>query len=251
MRQRPWALKLFAFLMMAVALSFPVQAALLQDPANLLKSLTWLNILVAFLCAGLAWSAFHVHRSLRYLLVITLAAVIFNNWWVGHVGLDFNWIQTTLASLGFASLYGFLLEKKTYQVVSDPKRKWWSVAPRKQLAVPVILSPWRRGDKIHKTSFDVSDSGIFVQGIQDDEMTQYKIGEKFEIRMQLDALSEINCSAKLVRMTPGQGHYPPGIGFCFEGLDETQKELLKKLSQQRTGLDGLFLRSIVWIRVRK
>ncbi len=228
MNRRPLALTVFACSMVGIAFSIPIQAGLLQDFEHITANLTWLNILVMSLCISLAWATLQAHWSVRILLPLTFATVVFNNWWVGFVALDFNLLQTSLASLGFVALSGMLLEKKALEVLKNPSLKWWNRAPRNQVAVPVILSPWLRGPTLHKQSFDLSDTGLFVQGLQGDEFTSLNLGERFEARLDLVGQAEIHCTVRVVRKTKGAGMYPAGIGLTFEGLTPHEKSTLQR-----------------------
>lgn len=230
MNRRPLALTFFSIALILVAVSIPVQAGLLQGFSQLLQTITWLNILVMAACLMTAWSALRAHWSLRILLPATVATVLFNNWWVGHVALDFSMAQASFASFGFIAISGFLAEKKTLSVLKNPKLKWWDRAPRNQLEVPVVLSPWLRGATLHKTSFDLSETGLFVQGLNSEEFVSLKLGERFEIKLHLEGHGEIHCTAKLVRKTQGAGVYPAGVGLIFEGLSPLEKQNLKRVS---------------------
>ena len=230
MTRRPLALTLFATAMLIVCFSIPLQAGWLQDIDHLTQSLTWLNILVMILCASLAWATLKAHWSVRLLLPVTVMTVIFNNWWVGHVSLDFSMAQASFASFGFVSLSGILLQKEALEVLRNPKLKWWDRSPRGQIEIPVILSPWLRGTALHKKSFDLSDTGLFVQNLLEEEFLSLKLGERFEVRLLLEGQCEIHCTALLVRKTTGAGVYPQGVGLAFEGLGASEKNSLKKFS---------------------
>ena len=230
MNRRPLALTCFSIALVLVAVSIPVQASLLQGFSQLMQTITWLNILVMGACLITAWSALRAHWSLRILLPSTVATVLFNNWWVGHVALDFSMTQASFASFGFIAISGLLTEKRTLSVIKNPKLKWWDRSPRNQLEVPVVLSPWLRGATLHKKSFDISETGLFVQGLKQEESVPLKLGERFEIRLHLEGHGEIHCTAKLVRKTQGSGAYPAGVGLIFEGLSPLEKQSLKRVS---------------------
>ncbi len=167
MHRRPWTFTVFAVLMIGVALGFPVQVAYLQDVTEILRSLTWLNISIMTLSVTTAWAALIAHPILRALIPLNLGFIIINNWWVGHVGLDFNLVETTLASLGFLALHGVLLEKNSYRVLMNPKLQWWTRPVRNQIHVPVVLFPWASGNPLRKASFDISETGVFVTGFEE------------------------------------------------------------------------------------
>ncbi len=228
MNRRPLALTLFAIAMVLVAISMPLQILILQDFDHLVQNLTWLNISVMILCTSLAWATLNAQWSVRLLLPLTVAAVIFNNWWVGFVALDFSMVQASFASVGFMALSGILLDKEALHVLRNPKVKWWDRSPRTHIVVPVVMSPWLRGPTLHKKSFDLSETGLFVEG---SDFSHLKLGEKFQIRLKIEGMDEIQCTAKVVRKTEGSGVYPAGMGLTFENLGANEKQILKKVSQ--------------------
>lgn len=232
MRKRPLALYIFCICMMAIALSLPVQAVYIQDFENIFQMLTWLNIFIMIVCAMTAVAAFRVHKSLRYLLPVTIIAVVFNNWWVGYVGFNFNIYETSVASLSFLALCSVLLEKNTFKVLCNPKLKWWDAPVRSKIEIPVSLSPKIRGQVLTKKSFDISESGFFLQGLEKEELERLIIGEKFNVCLYFNDLIKIRCAAKIVRKSSAEnGRYPLGIGLQFEEIDDQIRSTIKKLSQ--------------------
>lgn len=218
--------------MMAVSISLPIQAVYLQDFENMFQMLTVLNIFIMLVCAMTAVAAFKVHKSLRYLLPTAIIAVIFNNWWVGYVGLNFNIFQTSVASLSYLALCSVLLEKKTFKVICNPKLKWWDAPLRSKIEIPVSLSPKLRGQDLTKKSFDISESGLFLQGLEKEELERLIIGEKFSVCLYFNEIIKIRCAAKIVRKSSAEnGRYPSGVGLQFEEIDDQIRSTIKKLSQ--------------------
>lgn len=232
MNRRPWAFTVFAVLMLGVALGFPIQVAFLQDVTQVLRSLTWLNIAIMALSVTTAWAALSAHPILRALIPLNFGFIVLNNWWVGHVGLDFSIAQTTLASTAFLALHGVLLEKNSLRVLKNPKLQWWTRPVRNQVHVPVVLFPWASGSPLRKASFDISETGVFVTGFDDSELSTFKPGEKFQLRLNLSGHAVISCTGVLVRKSKGTGTYPPGVGFCFENLTWNDRQHLRHLSER-------------------
>ncbi|MEK6627009.1 MAG: PilZ domain-containing protein [Bdellovibrionota bacterium] len=231
MRKRPLALLLFSICMMTIALSLPLQVVYLQDVESLFQMLTWLNIFIMALCVATAVAVFKLHKSFHYLLPITIAAVIFNNWWVGYVGFNYNLTETSIASLSFLILCSVLLEKKAIKVLRSPKLKWWDVPLRSKIEIPVSLSPSLRGQVLIKKSFDISESGFFLQGLEKSEFDSLNVGEKFGVCLHFSKILKIRCEAKIVRKSAQNGSYPSGIGLQFEKIDAQIKSTIKQLSQ--------------------
>lgn len=228
MKSRPFAITFFSILLICVGLSIPVQAMYLENFNNFLRSMTWLNGLVMCLCLATAVATYHVHNSFKYLLPLTLGAVVFNNWWVGHVGFDFNMNETMLASFAFAGIYCSLLEKSSFMVLRDPKLKWWHVASRKKIQIPVSLKKLR-GKALAIRAFDISESGMFLQDIQKEEFRNYQVGERIEVDLHFNEILKVRCQAKIVRKTHRQGMYPAGIGLQFTESNRETKATLRRL----------------------
>lgn len=231
MRKRPLALFLFSLSMMSIAMSLPIQVVYLQGFESMFQMLTWLNIFIIFICAITAVAAYNLHKSFLYLLPVAVTTIIFNNWWVGHVGFNFDLSQTSIASLGFLLLCTLLLEKKTYKVLCNPKLKWWNNPIRSKIEIPMTLSPLLRGPDLQKNSFDISESGFFLQGLEMEELERLKVGEKFCVCFYFRKILKIRCEAKIVRKSAGKGNYPAGIGLQFEGLDGKIKAVIRRVTE--------------------
>lgn len=234
MRTRPNALLLFSLCMMGVAISIPLQAACIENFESIFRSLTQLNILIMILCAASSVAAFNAYKSLRLFLPLTAATVVFNNWWVGYVGFHFEPTETLLASLSFLGMCSVLLEKKTAMVLANPRLKWWHIATRAKIEIPVSLTPPLRGQPIFKKSFDISESGFFVQGLAQEELERLSVGEKFNVCLHFSRILKIRCTAKVVRKSNEHGSYPSGVGLQFEKTDSQIKSAIKRLSREKS-----------------
>ncbi|MGZ3690737.1 MAG: PilZ domain-containing protein, partial [Pseudobdellovibrio sp.] len=211
MKTRPFAITFFSLVLIAAGLGIPLQTLYLDHSENFFRSLTFLNIAVAGLCWITAAAVFRVHQSFKYLVPVTLAAVIFNNWWVGYVGFDYTMTETTLASFAFAAFCCSLLEEKARMVLKNPKLKWWHVAERKKLLIPVSLKKLR-GQAVETRAFNISESGLFLQDLAKDDFKNYQVGEKIELNLHFNEILKLKCEAKIVRKTPQQGKHPAGLG---------------------------------------
>lgn len=231
MRKRPNALLFFSIFMLSVAMSIPIQISYLQDFENIFQMITMLNIFLIIVCALTSVAAYNLHKSFHYLLFLAILSVLLNNWWVGFVGLDFNLFETSVASLGFLFCCSVLLEKKTYQVLRNPKLKWWDTSLRSKIEIPVALSPALRGPALIKKSYDISETGVFIQGLNQDEFERLKIGEKFSICFYFHKILKIRCDAMIVRKSKESGSYPAGVGLKFVGIDEKIKSVIRRLSE--------------------
>lgn len=231
MKSRPLAITIFSLILLGVGLSVPLQAAYLENFDNVFRSLTVLNLVMAGLCLMTAIAVFTVHSSFKYLLPVTIATVVFNNWWVGHVGLDFTMMETAAASFAFAALCCSLLEKNAFSVLRNPKLKWWNVAVRKKISIPVTLKKLR-GKALDIRAFDISESGMFLQDVGKEEFRHYEVGERIEIDLHFNEILKVRCEAKVVRKTHRQGIYPAGIGLQFTEKNRQTKSTLQRLVRE-------------------
>jgi len=231
MKSRPLAITIFSLILLAVGLSVPVQAAYLESFETFFRSLTVLNAVMSTLCVLTAFAVFNVHNSLRVLLPLTFATVVFNNWWVGYVGFDFSMLQTTVASFAFAGLCCSLLEKNAFNVLRNPKLKWWNVAARKKINIPVTVKKLR-GKALDIRAFDISESGMFLQDVGKEEFRNYEIGERIEIDLHFNEILKVRCEAKVVRKTHRQGMYPAGMGLQFIDKNRETKSTLQRLVKE-------------------
>lgn len=234
MRTRPIALIFFSVYMTAVAISLPLQAAYIEDFENTFRNLTNLNILIMILCTLSAVAAFNAYKTLRYLLPITAVTIVFNNWWVGYVGFHFNATETLMASLGFLGLSSVLLEKNAFRVLANPNLKWWNVAIRAKIEIPVSLIQPQCGQLLVKKSFDISESGFFIQGLQQNEIERLNLGQKINVCLHFSRILKIRCEAKVVRKCSERGSYPSGVGLQFEKIDSQFRSALKRLSLEKS-----------------
>ncbi len=234
MRTRPKALLVFSIGMMSVAISLPLQAVYIENFENIFRTLTQLNIFIMILCAMSAVAAFNAHKSLHLLLPLAAATVVFNNWWVAYVGFHFNSTETLFASLGLLGICSLLLEKQTSMVLANPHLKWWNVALRAKIEIPISLTPPLRGQALFKKSFDISESGFFVQGLAKEELEHLTVGEKFNVCLHFSRILKIRCTARIVRKCNEHGSYPSGVGLQFENMDSQIRSAIKRLSFEKS-----------------
>lgn len=227
MIRRPWSLTLFALAMLGIALAMPIQAAYLQNPEEFFLHLSSLNWLVVVFCLASSWSILQAHRSFRFFVPVTLGLVTLNNWWVGSVGLDYDLETTGVATFGFLCVHGVLLEKRARQILRNPELKWWRRSPRKTLVVPIHLFPMAGRKVVQAQSFDISESGVFVQGLHEDQFGRLHVGDRFKVLVALKEDYEVACSGQIVRKCPALGTYPQGIAIRFNDLGWKERRLLR------------------------
>ncbi len=214
--------------MLLTTISIPLQAYNLNEGEAFFSSITNLNLTIMLLCTLSALSVYYIHRSLRLLIPLNLLCVLLNNWWVGHVGFHFSSSQTFLASCGFLLLCGVLLEKTMLTLLLNPNKKWWHTSKRIQTNLPIAIQR-TRGEAFIKTSFDISETGLFLKIINASEFEQFAIGEKVKVCLYFNKLLKIRVEGVIVRKNQNMGKYPSGIGLRFENTSPELKSAIRNL----------------------
>lgn len=216
MRAKPTFFNLMAITFMMLAISFPIQIWIMygvSDVDMILSKMTYLNWLLVVMFSVIALLSFRVSKSLLYLLPITCVAVFFNNWAVASYGNDFTFGQTFASSLGFLGMAGTFYLPKFSSLLMHTKNRWWEPAPRYKKSLPVQI----QHDKslINGLSFDISESGIFIQQDSMLSLANLTIGQIINMQIQLPH-GTVTCNAEVVRKTNiGEGNYPAGLGMRF------------------------------------
>ena len=122
MKRRPLGLTLYFILMCSIALSFPIQICVLEEISiwsisTWWAQLTWLNVLVMSLMLISGYLAFRASNRILVFAPLTLVFVAVNNWWVGHVGLNYSAIDTTTATFSFALTLAPLFMGNAYAAI--------------------------------------------------------------------------------------------------------------------------------------
>jgi len=127
-----------------------------------------------------------------------------------------------------------------------PARRWWLTPTRKRASLSARLRPVIGGEMLAEI-FDISEGGAFIPlgasnrwlplgfylGRKPKQKSEspLEIGTYCWIRITLNDLSALTCTAEIVRKTNGRGSYPAGIGLRFVGLSaQDKKELAKFLA---------------------
>lgn len=243
MKNRPVALLILALMLIAVALSFPVQILFargwlthgfvsvdaaapfgmwnprlwVEMAADVWANLSQLNLLTIFGCFVSGLYVYRAEPATPFVVLLTMLLVGFNNWWVGKVGLDFSAEQTLMATGLFVLPHLVLFRRDLRELFWHPENRWWMRAARRKVEAPVVLSPWVGGEPLRATAFDISETGVFVSGLHEDELGRLRIGEKFHMRVVVNGASEIRGTASLVRVANHrQGQYPQGVALKYQ-----------------------------------
>ncbi len=226
MRRKPWPLNLYAFVLLGIALSFPVQLAWLYEvPLSEIRELgrllTDLNMLTMTLLFASSVAALKGSKATLYLAPLTAVAVVFNNWWVGYVGSDFSMWQTALASAAFLALSYVPFHGKVFAALKNPQMQWWRSAPRVQIEAPVFILDSRLNqewlsdpDPIEAKTFDLSTTGAFLT-VPTALRLGVEVGDIMQVKIRLSDQPELVKKAKVVRKASARGSYPDGIGVQF------------------------------------
>jgi PilZ domain len=230
MKKRPFILTLYSLILVGAAASFPMQVVFAYEiPVHKIfqafQYLTWLNftVIVSMLATSIA-----VVRASRITVVLAPATVLLvcmNNYWVGYVGINYSSVEATIASVAFAALTCFLLERKSRQALFNPQSHWWQTPRRKHIQKPIVLLPWK-GETMSAFTHDISESGAFVRSAH---ITGLAVGDCMQLRMKIKGHIAIRCTGRLVRKSEAAGQYPQGLAIRFEDLSRRERKMIRDL----------------------
>ena len=242
MKIRPEPLTGLALIMVAVAISLPIQIMVLygHPPSEFLLAIHKMpitNTLVigtSLLSALLAWRA---SSLLKFALPLNILMVGWNNWLVERSSLNEFPSGIAIASfIAFLGVHSLCLHPQALRVLKDPTLRWWLTPRRKNVRVPIFIQTWM-GETIKAYTLDISDDGLFVPfGLR--ELNQHpksfkpllEIGRRVDLNIVLNPLNTIHCEAEIVRSSmTAEGIYPAGVGFRILRYHGQAKDELKKL----------------------
>lgn len=227
MRQRPKVFILTALTFIGIALSFPLQIAVLyghgpQDVLLILEKLTtfnWVSMGCLMLLASLAWNG---SRWMYLGIPFTMTVIVWNNFLVGYWGYDYSLTTTFFSSLIFSALCLFPFLPAYATVIQSPKLRWWLVAPRKEIIIPVHISQGR--NQLYQTKTrDISQTGAFIESQKDG----LGLGEIVDLNLKINSLHQLQLKAEVVRFHEDTD----GFGVKFQKMTPPEKRMLDKYLQ--------------------
>ncbi len=240
MKQKPKEFLFLALVLLVIGISLPVQVMILFEHSPLevgagmskLAPLNWAVMVLALLNSALVYAA-----SPWVILTAPLfiGAVGWNNWLVAETGVNFSAPTAIAALVGTIALHGLLLTEKARKVLRNPSLRWWRSLPRRKVAVRVMVCPVL-GGQLQSATFDLSMGGAFIEAGHANWTSAgagtagaaagLSVGSRCTIRLTLNQLNVLNCSAEVVRQAPARGNYPGGFAVRFINLDNEQKKAL-------------------------
>ncbi len=245
MRKRPEALSVLAGCLAVVAIGMPVQVMLIHGhypwefhfALAKLAPFNWVVIALCSVSIVLIWRASPWSWLSSALLV---GAVLWNNWLIWKVVLNFSAVSLSASALGLIGLHGLLLSPEARKVLLNPRLRWWLTPKRYRAQVRAVIEPVLGGELVSDT-FDISEGGAFIttesaswviplnRGVRQQQRQQRRrlgVGANCSIRLNLEGSRVIKCSAQVVRECPAQGSYPAGFAVRFVGLGRKEKSAL-------------------------
>jgi hypothetical protein len=228
MRRRPLTLLALSIVLAGVAIAYPIQIMILYDHGleetgailAKLAPFNWMVMIGSLVCSVLAFRASPQLWTAFPLLTVVVA---WNNMLVSEVGDDYSSLQTSLATLGFASLGGLLFTEQAWEILNHPEKRWWRRPARKQVTAPVFIIP-QHGEAFRAETFDISSSGAFIRV----NNSSVRKGDKVSLRLTMGALTVLRCEAQIVRSDSARGLYPSGVGIQFKNLNRYDARELRK-----------------------
>jgi hypothetical protein len=234
MINHPKMLKYIPLFLILTALSFPIQVMVIYghtpfEVTAILSKLSALNEIVISLCFLSAIAIYRASYIANMLVPTLLFAVGFNNGVVSSMGEDFTPFLAFAGTLGFFTMHLGLLKPEILKLFKEPNSRWWLTSPRKQLELPMMLSHMNQESVFRSKTFDLSDGGTFVSFLKAPEpLTHLKLNDSLFVCLNLGALTQIRCQAKVVRISEAKGNYPAGIGLKFSSLGFKERRKIKR-----------------------
>ncbi len=228
MRKRPWTFVLTSLVFASIALSFPLQVAFLyghglQEASLVFQKLTPLNWSCMTCLAVLSAMAWNGTRWIYVGIPITMAVVVWNNFLVGYWGYDYSLATTFYSSLAFSILCLFPFLPDYAAVIQNPKLRWWMVAARKEIMIPVYITQGR-GQQFQTKTRDISKTGAFIESRQESP----KLGEVLDLNLKINTLQQLQLKAEVVRFHKDDNS---GFGVKFQNMAPPEKRMLDKYLQ--------------------
>jgi len=237
MNRRPRILYLIAFLVMAAALSIPVQVFFLEEHnlsewALVLQKISIFNWFVMAACGLSALLTINASPALRWAVPLSLVAVAWNNWIVVRLGADYNWVQALVAFALFAKIHGLWLHPAARKVLLKPRERWWLTPTRKKVRASIVLRT-QFGECLTARLYNLSRTGIFVQFAMGDRelLSSLKEGQHVDIRILSGPLRQVQCEAEVARISGAKGVHPAGIGLRFVRCEGAARKEIAQLLQ--------------------
>lgn len=227
MRKRPWTFVLTSLVFLGIAASFPVQIGVLyshglQDLGLILQKLTTFNLVCMACLVMLATMAWNGTRWIYMGIPLAMTVVVWNNFLVGYWGYDYSLTTTFYSSLMFAALCMFPFLPEYARVIQNPRIRWWMVAARKEIMIPVYVTQGR-GHQIQTKTKDISKTGAFIES----QLKNPQLGEIVDLNLKISTLQQLQLKAEVVRFHEDR----EGFGVRFQDMAATEKKMLDKYLQ--------------------
>lgn len=246
MKTRPKIFIGYAILFVLLAISFPIQIALLYEHGifeigAILSKMTFLNWAVFWGFIVSAVLMVRVSPKGRFIVPFMLAAVLLNNLAVSLTGLNFDPLVPWLASLGFGALcLPLSFYQPALELMNNPEKRWWLRSERARVQAPVLVNPFKSSSFRTKT-FDLSETGAFISFENNDAqggeasfgLPVLQVSDRLNLCLNVGHISQLRFEAEVVRRSEANGSYPSGVGIRFTSLDwRDRKELRRYLRRQ-------------------
>ncbi len=214
MRTKPKVLNYISAFLVLTAISFPVQIMVLYNHGlsevdAILSKISLLNFLVMGFSVLAAVSIHRAHSITKIFTPVLLILVGINNGFVSAVSDDYSVSLTYFATLAFFIAHLPLLNSEIKTIFVNPRQRWWQTPPRKRMEIPMMLSPYSHQTVFRSKTFDLSESGAFVPFSKTlDPLSEMKINDSMFLCLNLGALTQLRCQAKVVRIDESRGDYP-------------------------------------------
>jgi hypothetical protein len=247
MKARPRELTLLAIALIMIVVAYPAQIAvrfgdLPWEIGSIAAKLAPLNWACMILAVGNAVALYLASSWALFLTPVFLFTIAWNNTLVTALDPSIPWYLSCASTCATILLHSLMLSEPAFGVLTHPRSRWWLVPRRTRVSLDARITPVLGGVIFSKT-FDLSESGAFISfqdatwgATRPASLKNIKVGSYCSIRLKLNDVSALNCSAEVVRKAPPAGTYPGGFGVRFVGLSVGERRALNAFLRTQGGI---------------
>lgn len=213
MRNKPLYLKLFPIGTFLIAMSFPIQIALLYSLDHtqfikILSMLTPLNLLSMSLFLTCSVMSLLMSKHIYKITPVLIIVILINNTIVGVYGNDYSLIQVSLSFILTCFTLVPLYAKDVVAVIKEPKLRWWLTPKRYNVRKAHLIR--FKDVEIFSEILNLSKTGIFTKIKEPSMIELLRTGDLVELN--ISDTTDFAIKAKVVRIAKTDSNHN-GLGL--------------------------------------
>lgn len=169
----------------------------------------------------------------RWVLIVTpvfLGVVVYLNLVPNRIEANFTPAHAFGLLCVMILLQILLLAKDARTALKENKSIKWLSPARQCVGVHATVCPVIGGGEIKSRTFDISEQGAFISCEEAGwevanavPLKNIKVGTHCSVKLRLDQLRTLHCSAQVIRKAASAGKYPSGFAVRFVGMSREEK----------------------------